>query len=122
MLGIVSENVGQNLSDMSFYFKPVELQPLIRRAYSQSRYFSVENILLQLPTGQTMRVDVQIHPLLDQTGNALGISVSFVDMTRYYCAQEELEKSKEDLGKAYEEIQYTNEELQSANEEMETMN
>jgi hypothetical protein len=54
MLGIVSENVGQNLSDMSFYFKPVELQPLIRWAYSQSRYFSVENILLQLPTGQTM--------------------------------------------------------------------
>jgi two-component system, chemotaxis family, CheB/CheR fusion protein len=44
LFGLTSDNQGQNLSDMGFYFRPVELQPLIQRAYSQGHDVAVENV------------------------------------------------------------------------------
>jgi two-component system CheB/CheR fusion protein len=74
-------------------------------------------------------LDVQIHPLSSSTGDMLGVSVVFSDVSRYRRLQEALQESKRDAETAYEELQSTveelettNEELQSTNEELETTN
>ena len=62
-------------------------------------------------------------------GTALGVSITFADVTEAHGLQAELERSRRELETAYEEIQSTveelettNEELQSTNEELETTN
>jgi two-component system CheB/CheR fusion protein len=93
--------------------------------------------------GETLHYDVQVVPLIEQTGLLLGVSVSFIDLTQSKRLEEELERANFELTTAYEELQSakeelettneelqstveeletTNEELQSANEELETMN
>jgi len=73
--------------------------------------------------------DVQVAPLVSAEGALVGVSISFVDVTRFKRLQEAVEKSKRDVEVAYEELQSTveelettNEELQSTNEELETTN
>jgi len=73
-------------------------------------------------------LDVQIAPLYHTTGQLVGVTVSFIDVTRYKRLLEDMEHSKRELAAAYEEAQSTkeelettNEELQSTNEELETM-
>ena len=79
--------------------------------------------------GDARRLDVIVTPLLSADNVAIGVSVTFEDVTRYAALQSELEGNRRDLELAYEELQSTidelettNEELQSANEELQTTN
>ena len=79
--------------------------------------------------GDARRLDVTVAPLLSADNVAIGVSVTFEDVTRYAALQSELEGNRRDLELAYEELQSTidelettNEELQSANEELQTTN
>jgi two-component system CheB/CheR fusion protein len=61
--------------------------------------------------------------------NALGVAISFLDVTRSVKLQDELRRSREEiqttneeLQSSNEELETTNEELQSSNEELETTN
>jgi len=65
---------------------------------------------------------VMVQPLLDEAQGALGVAVTFVDVTRSHRLQEELQRSREEIQTANEELETTNEELQSSNEELETTN
>jgi two-component system CheB/CheR fusion protein len=74
-------------------------------------------------------LDVVVHPLTAQTGDAIGVAIAFTDVTRYRRLGEALQESKREAEIAYEELQSTveelettNEELQSTNEELETTN
>ena len=74
-------------------------------------------------------LDVQVSPLISQTGAHTGVAISFTDLTRYRALQDDLERARRELETAYEELQSTveelettNEELQSTNEELETTN
>src|SRR5262249_31526109 len=80
------------------------------------------------PVGDHLVFDVEVLPLL-AGDEVLGVSISFVDVTRAHEMSTELEHSRRELETAYEEIQSTveelettNEELQSTNEELETTN
>ena len=80
-------------------------------------------------SGQARYFDIQVTPLLGRGGEVLGVSASFIDVTRYHALQDELEHAGRELETAYEELQSTveelettNEELQSTNEELETTN
>jgi two-component system CheB/CheR fusion protein len=67
---------------------------------------------------------------LEENGSdLLGVSITFMDVTRYHDLQEqlhsstqELETANEELQSSNEELETTNEELQSTNEELETTN
>jgi len=65
-------------------------------------------------------VDIQIVPLLHNGGTLVGVSISFIDVTRYHRLQEELQRSHQELETAYEERQSTNEELETTNEELQS--
>ena len=59
-------------------------------------------------------------PLLDTSGEVLGVSISFTDVTRFRQLRVEVETANRQLELAYEELQSTNEELQSSNEELQS--
>jgi two-component system, chemotaxis family, CheB/CheR fusion protein len=70
-----------------------------------------------------------VSPLHGPTGQLLGASISFAEVSRHRLLQDELENARRALETAYEErqstveeLETTNEELQSSNEELETMN
>jgi two-component system CheB/CheR fusion protein len=95
------------------------------------------------PGADPASYDVQIAPLNDRNGRALGAKISFLDVTRatrlaqelhhanheieaayeeLQSTSEELETTNEELRSTVEELETTNEELQSTNEELQTMN
>jgi two-component system CheB/CheR fusion protein len=63
---------------------------------------------------------VEVTPLADAGGSALGASVVFVDQTVAKRLQREVEDAKQSLETAYEELQSTNEELETTNEELQS--
>jgi two-component system CheB/CheR fusion protein len=58
--------------------------------------------------------------LVDPTGEVLGASISFTDVTRTRQLRVEVETTNGQLETAYEELQSTNEELETTNEELQS--
>jgi len=63
---------------------------------------------------------VQVVPLIEGGTVLLGVSVAFVDVTRFQRLQADLEGANQELETAYEELQSTNEELETTNEELQS--
>lgn len=59
-----------------------------------------------------------VAPLLDEGRDVLGVSVSFLDITRLQRLQEEVRISSEEIQTTSEELQSTNEELNAVNTEL----
>ena len=142
LLSLSPEDVGRPLQDLEVSYRPVELRGPIEQAYAERRPVLLSKVERRLADGTLQTLDVQVRPLHD-SGTALGVSLTFQDMTRYHAlnallqtahqeletaneelqsANEELETTNEELQSTIEELETTNEELQSTNEEMETMN
>ena len=118
MFNLTDQDVSRPLQDLEIYYRPVELYSCIQQAYAALRTVSIRDIKWQTSQGETIYLEVQIFPLLDRSNNCLGISISFIDITRYKRLREELEHSNQELEMAYEELQSTNEELETTNEEL----
>jgi two-component system CheB/CheR fusion protein len=56
----------------------------------------------------------------DSGGRALGVSITFRDVTQEHRLREELARSNQERETAYEELQSANEELETTNEELQT--
>jgi two-component system CheB/CheR fusion protein len=63
---------------------------------------------------------LQVVPIPEAGGAALGATIVFTDITAYKRLQEELETSNHELETAFEELQSTNEELETTNEELQS--
>ena len=122
LFSITPRDLGRPLQDLELSYRPLELRSCIEQAYSDRRAVNHREIEWQTPQGETIYLDVQVLPLLDLGNNILGISVNFIDVTRYKRLQEELEHSNQELEMAYEELQSTNEELETTNEELQSSN
>jgi two-component system CheB/CheR fusion protein len=128
LFGLSLRDIGTPLQDLELSYRPVELRSRIEQAYTERHTVSLRDV--EWHTGAEIRaVDVQVTPLTSPTGDALGVAVTFADVTRYRRLQEALQESKREVETAYEELQSTveelettNEELQSTNEELETTN
>lgn len=122
LFNLTPRDVGRPLQDLEISYRPLELRSCIDQAYSERRAVNHREIEWQNPLGETMYLDVQVFPLLDIGNNILGISINFINVTRYKRLQEELEHSNQELEMAYEELQSTNEELETTNEELQSSN
>ena len=131
LFGLSPEDLGRPLQDLDLdYYKPLrELRAQIERAYAGRGPSAATEIEWPTAAGEARFIDVQIVPVVAESGDRLGVSLTFADVSRYHGAQAELERSKRELETAYEELQSskeeletTNEELQSSNEELETAN
>lgn len=122
LFNLTARDLNCPLQDLELSYRPVGLRAGIEQACSDRRTVTLQDIQWQTATGETVYLDIQIAPLLDSTGSILGISINFIDVSRYKRLQEELEHSKQELEMAYEELQSTNEELETTNEELQSSN
>jgi two-component system CheB/CheR fusion protein len=128
LFGLGQRDIGSLIQDLEVSYRPIELRSRIEQVYSERHAISLRDV--EWHAGAEVRiVDVLVAPLTSLTGELLGVTVTFSDVTRYRRLQEALQESKRDLETAYEELQSTveelettNEELQSTNEELETTN
>jgi two-component system CheB/CheR fusion protein len=126
---ISRDDVGRTFADMELAHRPVELRASVEQALRERRRVPVGEAAFTPERGDQRRLDVNVTPLLSAENVAIGVSVTFEDVSRYSALQAELEGNRRDLELAYEELQSTidelettNEELQSANEELQTTN
>ena len=143
MFGLSSQDVGRPFHQLQLSYRPVDLRTLMDKAYADRKPVSASDVQRVGPDGVEQFLDVKVCPLHSETGQALGVSIVFQDVTRQHqlrvelqgdkqeretayeeiqSANEELETTNEELQSTVEELQTTNEELQSANQEMETVN
>ncbi|MBI3941791.1 MAG: PAS domain S-box protein [Chloroflexi bacterium] len=112
--------IGEPFKDLELSYRPIELRASIEQIYTDRRTITIPNVKRQLMTGEVQFLDVRLALLLDNTGNALGVNISFEDITNYNRIQEDLHRSQAELETAYEELQSTNEELETTNEELQS--
>ncbi|HYM63381.1 MAG TPA: CheR family methyltransferase [Gaiellaceae bacterium] len=120
LFGLSPEDLGRTLQDLDLdYYKPLrELRSQIERAYAGRSPSASTEIEWPTAAGEARFIDVQVMPVMAESGDPLGVSLTFADVTRYHGVQAELERSKGELETAYEELQSSNEELETTNEEM----
>ncbi|QXJ26489.1 PAS domain-containing protein [Actinomadura graeca] len=123
-------DIGRPFHDLEVSYRPVEMRSVIEQVRKDGRPAELRDIVWHRTAGTDPSVyHVQVVPLFRQPGEAVGVGISFSDVTHYRRLRDELEHSNRELERAYEELQSlneeletTNEELQSANEELETTN
>jgi two-component system CheB/CheR fusion protein len=122
LFSLTNQDLGRPLQDLELSYRPVELRSCIDRAYSERLTINLRDIEWQSAQGELIYFDVQITPLFEPGNSILGVSINFIDVTRYKRLQAELEHSNQELEMAYEELQSTNEELETTNEELQSSN
>ena len=128
LFGIGTNDVGRSLRDLEVSYRPVELRSVIEEVLESRAPATVAAIAFGPPHAAPRTFDVLVQSV-EESGTVLGVTVTFVDVTRVNRLHEQLETSqhdvaiaREELQSAVEELETTNEELQSTNEELETTN
>ena len=123
------KDIGRPLQDLEISYRPAELRSLIEQAYGERRPVTLTGVERRFTEGESQYLDITVQPLYDDAHAPLGVSVTFVDVTRNHKLLDELQRSREEiqttneeLQSSNEELETTNEELQSSNEELETTN
>lgn len=122
MLGLSERDIGRPFSDLDISYTIAELGPRMAAALEVRDTVALREVPWRHTGAAPTYLDVQMVPLLDSAGGALGLSITLTDVTRYHDLQVEVEAANRQLETAYEELQSTNEELQSTVEELETTN
>ncbi len=122
MFGINLLDIGRPLQDLEISYRPLELRSHIDQIYGDRRLAIVRDVIRHLPEGNTQYLDVHFNPLEEGNSEILGVSISFVDVSRYHELQKELQRSNQELETANEELQSSNEELETTNEELQSTN
>jgi len=120
LFGLSTRDIGQPIQDLEVSYRPLELRAHIEQATSQRRPVWARDVELHRGTADRLIFDVQFVPLSDETGERLGVTVIFNDVTQHRQLQDELLYANRQLETAYEELQSTNEELETTNEELQS--
>jgi two-component system CheB/CheR fusion protein len=120
LFGLGEADVGRPLQDLKLSYRPVELRSRIEQVTADRRPILLPHVEFVTPDGEARAFDVHISPLRQDGQALLGVSVSFVDVTRFQRLRSDLEQANQELETAYEELQSTNEELETTNEELQS--
>jgi two-component system CheB/CheR fusion protein len=120
LFGLTARDVGRPIQDLEVSYRPVELRVHIEEARQQRRAVWVRDVEQVRGAGESMSFDIQVVPLADESGTAVGLTIIFNDVTQYRQLQNELTYANRQLEIAYEELQSTNEELETTNEELQS--
>jgi two-component system, chemotaxis family, CheB/CheR fusion protein len=119
LFGMSPSDVGRPFRDLEVSYRPLELRRHIEQAQTERRTMRITDVSLNRG-GTVTRLEIQVSALVDGTGEVLGASVAFHDVTDFRRLQDELELANRQLETAYEELQSTNEELETTNEELQS--
>ena len=117
MFGLTSQDVGRPFHQLQLSYRPVDLRTLMDKAYAERKPATVADVQRVGPDGVEQYLDVKVSPLHSETGQPLGVSIVFQDVTRQHQLRVELQADKQERETAYEEIQSANEELETTNED-----
>jgi two-component system CheB/CheR fusion protein len=120
LFSISSAELGRPIQDLKISYRPVEIRSYIDQACAERLPSLLRDVEWHAPGGETRWLDVQVVPLIDNSGAVLGASVTFADVSAAKRLQRELEHANQELETAYEELQSTNEELETTNEELQS--
>jgi two-component system CheB/CheR fusion protein len=120
VFGLGPRDIGRPIQDLEISYRPVELRAQIEEAQLNRRQVWIRDVQQVQAGGEILCLDVQIVPLVDETGSDLGLTIVFNDVTQYRELQKELTYANRQLEIAYEELQSTNEELETTNEELQS--
>ena len=115
---LAGADIGRPLQDLEVSYRPYELRSVIEEAYLDRQGVVREGVTWRGADGEQRWFDIVVMPLLDAAGAPAGASVSFVEMTRVWQLQQQLDDSLVELETAYQELQSTNEELETTNEQL----
>jgi two-component system CheB/CheR fusion protein len=113
LFNLNEQDIGRPFHDLELSDRPVELRSKSQQAYIERRPSKVFDAEWRDPAGDSVGLEVQIVPLVDEQKALLGASVTFTDVTRSRRFQQELEHANRDLEDAYAELQSTNEETRN---------
>ncbi|WP_449234311.1 CheR family methyltransferase [Azospirillum doebereinerae] len=129
LLEIEESDIGRPFHDLSISYRPTELRSRIEEVRATGRPVRIEHQPFLRPPAEPTRITIEVSPLSGRDGKLYATLLSFLDTSRLYllqqeveAAQESLETTIEELQSSNEELETTNEELQSTNEELETTN
>jgi PAS domain S-box-containing protein len=122
MFGLAPGDIGRRLSDLELSYRPVELRSRIDTALANGHAVQVSNVEHRSSPTDVIHLDVWVTPLTVGGDEALGVAVTFEDITRYERLRRKLHESSQELETAYEELQSANEELETMNEELQSAN
>jgi two-component system, chemotaxis family, CheB/CheR fusion protein len=121
MLGLSERDLGRPFQDLEVSYRPLELRAQLAAVAESRTPAWLREVEWRRGGGpEPTYVDVHIVPLIDHTGEVLGASISFTDVTRARQLRVEVETANRQLETAYEELQSTNEELETTNEELQS--
>jgi two-component system CheB/CheR fusion protein len=127
-LGVLAEDVGRLFAELPLSRRPVDLRVAVAEVLDTGEPANVQDVRWPRATSDDQWWDVRISPLPGSDG-PLGVTLHYVDVTRYHQlteqltrAHSELETTNEELHSTNEELETMNEELQSTNEELQTVN
>src|SRR4051812_320401 len=93
LFGVTQRDVGRLLQDLEISFRPVELRSRLDQAYEERHPVALRDVEWT-DDGERRFLDVQVTPLLEATGEALGAAITFVDATRSRRLQDALQDAK----------------------------
>jgi two-component system CheB/CheR fusion protein len=120
LFGFVPTDVGRPFQDLEVSYRPAELRSVVADVVEHHRPAMMRDVQWDGPGRNARFVDIDVVPVHDGGGRAVGVSVSFSDVSRVQELQAQLQRSRQDLETAYEELQSTNEELETTNEELQS--
>ncbi|HWD40302.1 MAG TPA: CheR family methyltransferase [Fimbriimonas sp.] len=120
MFGLTARDIGRPIQDLEVSYRPVELRSGIDQAVGQRRVLTHKDVSWSSSSGDPTSLDINILPLTGESGEIIGTSITFEDVTHFKRLQGELMNINQELETAYEEVQSTNEELQTTNEELQS--
>ena len=120
MLGLAERDLGRPFQDLDVSYRPLELRSHLAAATQNRTPVLLREVEWRRSGAERAFVDIQIVPLLDDTRDVVGASISFTDVTRFRHLRVEVEAANRQLEVAYEELQSTNEELETTNEELQS--
>jgi two-component system, chemotaxis family, CheB/CheR fusion protein len=120
LFGLSPSDLGRPLQDLELSYRPLELRSRVDELVRTQRAVSVTGVAWVTPVSGGGTCDVLLSPLTDETGEFLGVNISFLDTSKHSRLQRELQHANEELETAYEELQSTNEELETTNEELQS--
>ncbi|HEY0023567.1 MAG TPA: CheR family methyltransferase [Longimicrobium sp.] len=120
LFALGAADLGRPLQDLRVSYRPVELRSRIDQVLAERHPVYLSGIEQPGPDGEVRSFDVQVCPLGSADAAPLGVSVSFIDVTRHTRLQAEVEHANQALETAFEELQSTNEELETTNEELQS--
>jgi len=114
-------DVGSKLQDLKLPFRSDDLHGAVTQVLRDRRTINLKEVQWASSSGkEDLFFQVRVRPLTGAAGRLLGVGVSFIDVTTYKHAEEQLRLTKQEVETAYEELQSTNEELETTNEELQS--